>query len=68
MTAFLHGQIKIFFSPNKGIQMTNILRLSKSKAPIKVKPHLHTSDQVNDVTKGAPHDDNGNVTLMAQGA
>ena len=33
MTAFLHGQIKII----KGIQRTNILRLSNSRAPSIVK-------------------------------
>ena len=60
VTAFLHGQSKIFFfSPKKDIQRANILRLSNSKAP---------SNNVNDVTKRAPHDDNDNVTLMAQAA
>ena len=32
------------------------------------KIHLLTSYKVNDFTKSAPLDDNGNVTLMAQGA
>ena len=44
-----------------------MLRLSNPKAPSKVKHHLLPSYTVNDVTKRAPCDDNGNVTLMAQG-
>ena len=36
-------------------------QLSNSKAPSKVNRHLLTSYEVNDVTKCAPHDDNGNV-------
>ena len=32
------------------------------------KGYLLTSFNVNDVTERAPHDDNGNVTLIAQGA
>ena len=48
----------------KGIQRTSILRLSNPKAPIRVKPHLLMSYKVNDDIKRAPHDDNGNVTLM----
>ena len=67
MTAFLHGQSKIFFfSPKNDIQRTNILRPSDSKTPSKVKRYLLTSYMVNDITKRAPRDDNGNVTLMAQ--
>ena len=42
--------------------------LSNSKAPKKGKCYLLTSYNVNDVTERAPRDDNGNVTLMAQGA
>ena len=38
------------------------------KAPSKVKRHLLTSYNVNDVTKCAPRDENGNIKLMAQGA
>ena len=68
MTAFLYGQSEIFFSPIKDIQWTNILRLSNSKAPSKCKRYLLTSYNVDDVTEHAPRDDNGNVTLMAQGA
>ena len=68
MTAFLHGQSKIFFFSKKDIQRTNILRLSNSKAPIKGKQYLLTSYNVNDVTERAPRDDNCNVALMAQGA
>ena len=30
--------------------------------------YLLTSYKVNDITKCAPHDGNGNVTLIAQGA
>ena len=69
VTAFLHGQSKIiFFSPKKDIQRINILRLSYAKGPIKGKHYLLTSYNINDVTKRAPSDHNGNVTLMAQGA
>ena len=48
--------------------MTNMLRLGNPKASSKVKRHLLTSYNVNDVTERAPRDENGNVTLMAQGA
>ena len=48
--------LSIYFFPKKGIQNTNILCLSNSKAPSKVKPHLLTSCKVN-VTKGAPRED-----------
>ena len=58
---------KIFFSKND-TQRTNILRQSNSKAPSKGKLYLLTSYNVDDVTERAPHDDNGNVTLLAQGA
>ena len=70
VTAFLHGQNKIFFffKKKKDIQRTSILRLSNSKAPSKGKRYLLTSYNFDDFTKRAPHDDNGNVTLMAQGA
>ena len=67
-TAFLHGQSKLFFFSKKDIQRTNILRLSNSKAQSKGKRYLLTSYNVNDVTECAPHEGNGNVTLMAQGA
>ena len=66
VTASLHGQSKIIMFPKKGIHRSNILRLSKSKAPSKVKRHSLTSYQVNEVTKRAPRDDSVNVTLMAQ--
>ena len=59
MTAFLHGQSKIFFVSKKHTQRTNILRLSNTKAPSKGKRYLLTSDNVNDVTEHAPRDDNG---------
>ena len=61
------GRVRYSFFPRKGIQRTNILRISKSKAPSKGKRHLLTSYYVNDATERAPRDDNGNVTLMAQG-
>ena len=68
MTAFLYGRSKSFFnSKKKDIQRTNILRLSNSKVPSKVKRYLLTSYNVNDATERAPRDDNGIVTLMAQG-
>ena len=68
VTAFLHGQSKIFYFPKKRYSKTNILRLSNSKAPNKGKPYLLPSYNVNDVTESAPRDDNFcNVTLMAQG-
>ena len=69
MTAFLHRQSKIFFFiQKKDIQRAHILRLSNSKAPSKVKHYLLMSYNVNDVTERAPRDENGNVTLMTQGA
>ena len=48
--------------------MTNILRLSNSKAPSKGKRYLLTSNNVNDVPEHAPRGDNDNVMLMATGA
>ena len=60
------GRVKYSFFPKKDIQRTNILHLSNSKAPSK--GYLLTSYNVNDVTERAPREDNGNVTLMAQGA
>ena len=48
--------------------MTNILRIGNPKASIKVNRCLLTSYNVNDVTKRASRAENGNVTLMAQGA
>ena len=68
MTAFLHGQSKIFFFSKKDIQRTNIVRLSSSKAPSKDKRYLLTSYKVYDVIEHAPRDDNDNESLMAQGA
>ena len=68
MTAFLHVQSKIFIFSKKGIQRTNLLHLSYSKVASKVRRHLLTSLKVNDLTKHAPCDDIGNVTLTAQGA
>ena len=55
------------FFRKKGIQNTDELCLSKSKAPSKVKRHL-LSYIVNDVKKRATRDGNSNVTQMAQGA
>ena len=62
------GGVKYSFIPKKDTQRANTLRLGDPKAPNKVKRYLLTSYNVNDVTKRAPHDENGNVTLMAQGA
>ena len=61
------GRVKKKFSPKINIQRTNKLRLSNSKAPSKGKRYLLTSFNVGDVTECATCDDNGNVTLMAQG-
>ena len=58
--------ISCFFQKND-VQMTNVLRLSNSKAPSKGKHYLLTSYNVNDVTECVPREDNDNVTLMAQG-
>ena len=63
-TAFLHGESKTFFLSKKVIQRTNILHLSNSKGNC----YLLTSCNVEDVAERAPRDDNGNVTLMTQGA
>ena len=62
------GRVRYSFFPKKDIQRTNILRISNSKAPSKGKRYLLTSYNVDDVTEHAPRDDNGYVTLMAQGA
>ena len=62
------GRVKYSFIPKKDTLRTNILRLGNQKAPGKVKRYLLTSYNVNDVTERAPRDENGNVTLMAQGA
>ena len=62
------GRVKYSFFPKRDIQRTNILLLSSSKAPSKAKRNLLTSYNVDDVTELAPRDDNGNVTLMTQGA
>ena len=62
------GRVKIIFLSKKDKQMSNISRLSNSKAPSKGKCYLLTSNNVNDVAERAPCEDNGNVTLMAQGA
>ena len=52
----------------ENIQKTNVLRLSTSKTPSKVKRHLLRSFKNNDVTKIASRDNIGNVTLTAQGS
>ena len=44
------------------------MRLSILKASSKGKRYLLTSYNVNDVTERVQRDDDGNVTLMAQGA
>ena len=48
--------------------MKTLLGLSNSKARGMCKRYLLTSYYVDDVTERAPRDDNGNVTLMTQGA
>ena len=45
-----------------------MLRLLNPKAPSKGKRCLLTPYNVNDVTERAPRDENGNATLIAQGA
>ena len=60
--------VKYSFIPKRDTQRANTLRLGNPKAPSKVKRYLLTSYNVNDVTERAPRDENGNVTLMAQGA
>ena len=45
-----------------------MLRLGNPKAPSKVKRYLLALYYVNEVTEHAPRNENGNVTLMAQGA
>ena len=62
------GRVKYSFIPKKDTLRTNILRLGNQKAPDKVKRYLLTSYKVNDVIERTPRDENGNVTLMAQGA
>ena len=58
------GGVKYSFFQKTDIQRTNILRQSNSKIPSKGKRYLLTSYNVNDVTKRATRDDNGNVTQM----
>ena len=68
MTAFLHGQSKTFIIFRKRIFKRPILwRLRNLKALSKDKRYLLKSYNINDVTECAPIDDNGNVTLIAQG-
>ena len=62
------GRVKYSLILKKDIQRTNVLCLGTSKVGSKGKRYLLTSYNVNDVTECAPHDDNGNVTLMAHGA
>ena len=62
------GREKYSLFPKKDIQRANILRQSNLKVPSKGKRYLLMSYNINDVTEGAPRDDNDNVTLMAQGA
>ena len=61
------GRVKYSFIPKKNIQRTIKLCLSNLKEPSKGKRYLLTSYDLNDVTERAPRDDNGNVTLKAQG-
>ena len=62
------GSVKYSFIQKKDTKRTNILRLGNPKASSNVKRYLLTSYNVNDVTERAPRDENGNVTLVAQGA
>ena len=62
------GSVKYSFIPKKDTKRTNKLRLGNPKAPSKVRRYLLTSYNVNDVTERAPRDENGNATLVAQGA
>ena len=62
------GSVKYSFIQKKDTYRTNILGLGNPKAPSKVKLYLLTSYNVNDVTERAPRDENGNVTVVAQGA
>ena len=62
------GRVRYSFIPKKDTLRTNILHLGNQKAPDKVKRYLLTSYNVNDITERTPRDENGNVTLMAQGA
>ena len=45
-----------------------MLRLGSPKAPSNGKRYLLTSYNVNEITERAPGNENGNATLMAQGA
>ena len=62
------GWVKYSFFPKKGIQRTNILRLSNAKGPSKVKRHYLTSLKVNDVIELVSNEDIANEMLTAQGA
>ena len=62
------GRAKYSFFPPKDIKRTNILRLSNSKAPSKGKRYWLTPYNINDIIEHASLNDNGNVTLIAQGA
>ena len=68
MTAFLHEQSKISFHTQKGYSNDQFMAPKNSKVSNKGKRYLLTSYNINDVTKRAPCDDNGNVMLMTQGA
>ena len=62
------GRAKYSFSPRKGIQRANVLRLSNSETLSKVKSHLLTSLKGNVVPIHVPCANIGNVTPTAQGA
>ena len=62
------GKVKYSFFQKKDIQMTNILRLSNTKAPRKSKRYLLTSYNVDDVIERAARENDGYVTLLPQGA
>ena len=62
------GRAKYLFYPEKGYLKDQYIAPDNQNAKGKVKRYLLTSYNVNDVIERAPRDENGNVTLMAQGA
>ena len=68
VTAFLHGQSKMFISPQKGIQRTNRLRLGNSEALCKVIASLNDVTESKNIKNHASGDDICNGTQIAQGA
>ena len=60
------GRVKCPFSPKKGIQSMDILCLSNSKAPSKVKHHLLISLKVSDITELESRDDANGIGSHAR--